>query len=936
MPDDIDDFMAKRRKPAAPVAAAPSSDIDDFMSKRQTRPDAGAPRVLSPFERQEFNQPRFDLEADLRRSARFNRGRPAPPQPQTRSLGTAKNLGLGAEEEVYGSLVPSALSGLETLGSAMTGDFGPLKETGVLALRGAGSLLMGGNPSFAGPARSNEEAIRRINAERQARQQGDPIYGAVEKARQEVEQEAAQDPSLRGRITRGVGRYATAAAPTVAAGIATGGSVPAIAATSALQSLDQPENMALNAGLAALPAPAARGLARRVGGRTAAAAPEAAARRLPQLAEEAPRYTPQAKPPQIYAEPFDWANFEVKANLNPRRPKAPGAVGPRAYDELAFNYRGPKSQAAMLPAPQQPRTPPLEVVTAVRKAGLLSGLPTHAKNVVGNLTFQPLEEVSRMPASIVDLAISVANRRRTITGPSPTAVAKSGVNAATTGLREAGQILRRGMTNQQAAQLQLGREINSGSKILDFYVNGVFRTLGAEDAVFRRYAFTRAVQDRAKAAALTEARQGAIPRSQISARAKQLEVDPQITADSILDSEIATFNNPSLVNRFVQSGMEAIAPYPGGRAANFGVELAIPFRNAPSNAVAKLLEYTPLGLLKNGAQVIRAVQARAFTPEMQRQFSTTMGRTVTGSSLILLGYQLGKAGLMTGYSDTDPSKRNRDVAAGRTPGAILDPITNTWHSLIGVSPIGPLLVIGATLQREEGRELKDESRRGANMAAAVTQTIKEQPLMSGAKDISEAISQPGSTGARAGRIAGSFVPTMVSKVGELTDSQRREGKGFFGQIQKRIPGARNYLPEQTDVLGRPLEQRKTGFFDPTYTSAAKERTDPLMKELTRLDVGLTAPQRDKDAGETEEAYRERKALAGRWFETYAAKLMESRAYRAASRDEQKAAISRLLRNVHDESDNPEPNTERFNALAIIEAVRESAHRKAEKQRFKRR
>src|SRR5262245_56846052 len=123
-----------------------------------------------------------------------------------------KNLGLGTEQTTYGQIVPDALSGLEALGSVFTGDIGPAKEIGELALRGAGQLLLGGNPSYAALSQKNREAMARISASRQARRQGDPIYGAVERAYQEVEAEAAKDPSRRGRILRGVGRYATAAA----------------------------------------------------------------------------------------------------------------------------------------------------------------------------------------------------------------------------------------------------------------------------------------------------------------------------------------------------------------------------------------------------------------------------------------------------------------------------------------------------------------------------------------------------------------------------------------------------------------------------------------------------------------------------------------------------------------------------------------------------
>ncbi|HEU0179433.1 MAG TPA: hypothetical protein VFV58_34815 [Blastocatellia bacterium] len=641
--------------------------------------------------------------------------------------------------------------------------------------------------------------------------------------------------------------------------------------------------------------------------------------------------------------------LSVQANDNTQEFRPGVYAGPRAATELAFStapQRRPQAQAQLPPpippvsmrnARQQPlfpgapnvstRTPPLEVVSALRKAGLLTGLKTHARNIVGNLSFQPVEEISKIPASIADMAASVFTGRRTITGASPTAMAKSAYDAATTGVKEAGQILRRGMTSQQAQSLQLGQEINSGSKIIDTYVNGVFRTLGAEDAVFRRFALSRAIADRSRAAALTEVRQGKISRAQVESRARQLASDPAIQADAIGDAEVATFNNENTVNTFLNAGRQKLAGTQSGRAANFAIDQVFPFTKTPTNIVARLLDYTGVGF---GGQVAKAIVNRSFTPAQQRAFATTFGRGVTGAGLIMLGWKLHQAGVLTGFADTDPDQRNRDTASGRTPGAVLNPYTNTWHQIAAFTPVGALLTLGATLDREWNRPLKNESKRGGNVAAAaVTQTVAQQPLLTGAKDISEAITRPGSVSERAGRIAGSFVPTIVSDVGDLTDSERREGKGFAAQVERRIPGLRNSLPPATDVLGRPLEARKTNFFDPTLTSSAKDKTEPLMRELVRLDVGLSAPHQNED--ESLKDYTERKAKAGAMIEQYGAKLMASRSYQNATKDEQKAAWRKLQTAIHAESDEAYPNTEKFDAMTILEGIRESASRKRERQ-----
>jgi hypothetical protein len=154
---------------------------------------------------------------------------------------------------------------LDIVSSAARGDFRPLRETAETAGRGALSaltFLSAGAPGVQRVRDEQAQQIARSRAEQAARRETIPDTGLRETfkrtARQgaEIESRAARDPSLSGRITRGVVSTGVRAIPEVAVGLATGGSLPAIAATAAIQSVGQPETLPLNVGLSVTPIPA--------------------------------------------------------------------------------------------------------------------------------------------------------------------------------------------------------------------------------------------------------------------------------------------------------------------------------------------------------------------------------------------------------------------------------------------------------------------------------------------------------------------------------------------------------------------------------------------------------------------------------------------------------------------------------------------------------
>lgn len=509
----------------------------------------------------------------------------------------------------------------------------------------------------------------------------------------------------------------------------------------------------------------------------------------------------------------------------------------------------------------------LETVSALRKAGLLTGVKTHLRNIGGNAAFQVLEETKRIPAVVIDMAMSLGTGKRTVQGPSFRAVAKGTYDAAVQAIKELSALDPTGrlqaaanrsttalaMVNTGQLNSNIGRKLNSGIPWLDKYANFTFETLSAEDRVFKSYAYRRALEEQMKLARVNMPTQ-------------------QMIAESIHAAEFATFNNKNVFGQMVRSA-EARArnfgkPGSGARAFGQGVafatDLAVPFANTPANVVARMFDYTPpVAAGKASYHAIRSMINGAMSPVEQKAFSDAIGRGLVGSAVLFLGWKLAEKNLATGTSQPDQGRRNVDQAAGRLPGSIL--IGGKWRQVATVSPTGNLITVGASLQREATKPLTKEAARAGNVAKVVSRTALEQPMLKGMSDVIDFLK--GESDNLIGGTAGSFVPTIVADVSSLFDPYLRESRpdsmagSAVAGIQSRIPGLRNQLPVRSDVLGRPMEQSKLGAVDPTIGSAAKELSDPVTRELVARKISVGDPTRDKD--DTDAVFALRKVLAGK-------------------------------------------------------------------------
>lgn len=563
----------------------------------------------------------------------------------------------------------------------------------------------------------------------------------------------------------------------------------------------------------------------------------------------------------------------------------------------------------------------LETIAALRKAGLLTGLKTHARNIGGSGAFQAMEEVSRIPAALVDIGLSAFSKRRTVAGANPWAVARAGQQAATKGLREAGQILRSGATAEDLAKMDAPRELNfqklnraadkttvapvrwllrKANKTLNLYVNGVFRTLGAEDKVFKSYAIRRSLEAQAKVKAINEVKSGSVPEMQYAKRIRQLVDTPteEMAAQAIYDADFATFNNPNLVASMVSGGKARArsmankidaehSKTTGKHAAEtalFAADLVVPFVRTPANVAARLADYSVAAPVKTAYHTVRMFKD-GITPEHQKAVSLALGRGVTGGALMMLGYYLAADGKATGTGQVSPGQRNVNEAAGRQPGSVK--AFGQWNKTSMLTPGGMLVAMGATLHEQGIKTIGDAAKKPGEVAKIGTRAVLEQPMVQGVSETIEALQDPEARGERViGSMAGSFVPTAVSDVGTAMDDRRREiTKGsFLGAVkqgvQSRLPVLRESLPERKDVFGRPLEAKKSAAVNPFLSATAKEDSDKLARELVANGVQIGKPSKKKE--ESDEEFQVRKEVTGRAMEAELRRVIRSGAFDRAT------------------------------------------------------
>jgi hypothetical protein len=544
-----------------------------------------------------------------------------------------------------------------------------------------------------------------------------------------------------------------------------------------------------------------------------------------------------------------------------------------------------------------------EQITDTRLFGLLSNPATWAVNILGSTAESAQNAIAHPIALGIDKVYSgVTGKRRTVAGLSrgkdwldafiasgkkvanPAAIRKmldgipvdsvygnleriKGSYVTDWGLQNPG-------ATAEAAEGAFRKAARAGARTLDIISNGIYGVMETADIPFYRAALATNLKERAAVRALNEGL-GNNPEAFAKRVQELLTPDGSNVVDQMLataDALDATYKNATGAGQAIRA-LEQKTPVLGG-----AVRFMVPFANTPTNIVRKALEGVPgVGTVMTRAQNKQIASkmkrlgatAEDISDEMRRRYISNFARqATTGVGGIAAGFALHQAGILSpayvpsrGATDAEREEMQRRAMTGESPLALR--VGDTSMSLGYLGTLAPALAIGAAMSQA----VKDDVEQGIGTVAipaakTTARTFLDMPLLKGVSGLADIAAQgPDRFPAELGKMAGSFVPSVVAAVARGTDPlQRARPETFAEGIKERIPGLREELAPKPGAFGEQLEG--TGLlrnlFDPTRPQ--KIRTGGIYEALEQLEV--YPGQRARRPEESAQAYAERRAFEG--------------------------------------------------------------------------
>ena len=645
---------------------------------------------------------------------------------------------------------------------------------------------------------------------------------------------------------------------------------------------------------------------------------------------------------------FSKARTEAGRNLNILRKVANRPLDPLVWQGIAERvHRGPLTTAEMQQvrglvaagdrtalvrgvAALGPGRRMAQFVTLV-KAGYLSKPSTHARNVGSNLANVAFRNVADVPATLLDAAIAPLTGQHTKSFAGFLSASQRG---AVEGVGAARRALREGVSPETIEAWELRGYGEFNGPIARAYTETIFRGLDAEDQLFRKIAFGRALTEEAASLAQSTGLRGAARQVEMQRLLRTPTVEMEAVAAQA--AEQAVYRQVTPLHTLIEGGKSALRRrgYGGAAAA---AELVAPFTRTPSAVSATALNYSPVGvaraILLDLPRLVDATMKgeSAAIRAAQRTFVERVSRGATGSAgLVLVGYKLHANGVMTGSYPTSPTEREQWRTEGKTSYAIR--FRGRWWGMSGFAPFGTMLALGASWHEARQAEGEGESRKAERAVASAAGTLTEQPALQGIRRTAEALSDITGAGSRYGtqQVAG-LVPGMVGGVAQAVDPVVRAPETMGQAVAARIPGLSQNVPARQDIFGQvvrrpegPAGRTMRSLADPFASSRDRAVNDPLVAEMQR--VGATVGALPHGKNETPDAYRERSARTGAMVRRELDALVASEVYRQATTEEQAKLIPKVVNDVRD--DVRDGRNVHIRPMQALLAIRRAARREA--------
>lgn len=577
----------------------------------------------------------------------------------------------------------------------------------------------------------------------------------------------------------------------------------------------------------------------------------------------------------------------------------------------------------------------LEQIKAYRYLSMLSKPATAARNLTGNMVYDPVEATSNNIAVPADILLSKYTGTRSIT------VDKSYLSKTKwKGMGEA--TLKSYIENGLDASVSnaQGKYETGGSRSFKMTGNFLERFLSTWEK-YNNYAMV--TSDQMQKGGIQAETQRGIDALEAKGKVAQGALDGRAQEAA----RERTFQNEGKLSG-VMGGMRnalnklSIKDKQGG-SIGLG-DIMLPFTNVPGNIASAAIQYSPAGFIKAGTEIVNVLnkaKAGTLTASEQAKAVTDFGRAFNGTMGIALFAVLAGTGVMNVAGDDDKDKEALEKSEGvngtqlniSALNRLIAGESTEWRdgddlvSIGFLDPINAQMTYGALL----ADCYKDEGLSFGNVALgnleSAFQSVMDLPAMSQFQEIANGYkySKAETTGGKVAEAAlrygasqaTSFVPNVVSGVAQGIDGTVRDTyngdtvwENSLNAMKSKVPGLRETLPAALDNWGQ--EKKYTGtaaenFLNATLNpgSVTKYRTSAVNQELYRLGENIDIKYPEKKApnsgnrdGEKvpldQDERRQYQMAYGQTAYDNIQKVIQSSVYKQSSDAEKAAAIQNLL------------------------------------------
>lgn len=415
-----------------------------------------------------------------------------------------------------------------------------------------------------------------------------------------------------------------------------------------------------------------------------------------------------------------------------------------------------------------------------------------SRNAGGNLLLMGAENIKDIPASVIDTLVSLKTGERTTAG-----ITRAKLKAQGKGLKEGfkEQLLdiRHGVDTAHArTKYEMPNKDVWKNKPMQKLDTLIGQLLQLGDRPFYEAAYKAR---KAELENFVKKGKSKLTAEEIEAEAKYFALDRVFQADTAV-AEAANY---------IRKGLNKMS---GGIGGN----IVLPFTQTPSNIIAKLLDYSPAGLLK-AVKELSKTRKGTFN---QKVFVDTLGRTFTGAGVITLGYVLANKKLMTvdlyAQSGKDQQTQKAYEKQGLQSYAIqLD--DGTSFTIDWANPIGSLLILGAE-GYYGGANQEDFITALFGGGEAAVDSVFNQSFLQGLQTLFS--SKEGSIAEGIGKTMLSAttqpLPSVIQQLTRIIDPNKRETydenpiRKQLNVLMSKTPYLSTKLPEKKDVTGQTVEQ----------------------------------------------------------------------------------------------------------------------------------